>query len=232
MTWARVDLTGVQPEDVPIALALRHRVMAVGDALEVELALPPALPIGRDDVLTGAGFTPTGRTAVRARTLPDTVGLGMQLLVCGLNPSLYAADAGVPFARPGNRFWPAAVAASMVSRDRDAIHALETHGVGLTDLAKRATARADELDPAEYRDGMQRVGRLVEWLQPGAVCFVGLAGWRAVVDRKAVAGVQGGDIGGRPVYVMPSTSGLNAATPLAALAGHLSAAGELGRASR
>ena len=34
--------------------------------------------------------------------------------MCGLNPSLYAADAGVGFARPGNRFWPAALAAGIV----------------------------------------------------------------------------------------------------------------------
>ncbi len=43
--------------------------------------------------------------------------------------------------------------------------------------------------------------------------MVGLAGWRAAVDRKAVAGVQPEPFGGRPVYVMPSTSGLNAEQP-------------------
>ena len=46
--------------------------------------------------------------AVRARTLPDVVGPGMRLLVVGLNPSIYSADVGVGYARPGNRFWPAA----------------------------------------------------------------------------------------------------------------------------
>ena len=51
--------------------------------------------------------SPTGRAewlhalARRARTLPDSVGPGMRLLMCGLNPSLYSADAGVGFARPG-----------------------------------------------------------------------------------------------------------------------------------
>ena len=33
--------------------------------------------------------------AVRARTLPDTVGPGMRLLVCGLNPSIHAAIAAI-----------------------------------------------------------------------------------------------------------------------------------------
>ena len=36
----------------------------------------------------------------RGRTLPDTVGAGMRLLVCGLNPSVHAADAGVGYVTP------------------------------------------------------------------------------------------------------------------------------------
>lgn len=193
------------------------------------------------DVVTGAGFvidriestdpaTSMGHLrviATRGRTLPDTVGPGMRLLVCGLNPSLYAADRGIGFARPGNRFWPAALAAGLVSRDRDPVHALTAHGVGMTDVVKRATARADELDRQEYREGMARVSRLVEWLQPAAVCFVGLAGWRTAVDRKAVAGVQPEGLGGVPVYVMPSTSGLNAHSSLDDLTQHLRAAADL-----
>lgn len=162
--------------------------------------------------------------AVRARTLPDLVAPGLRLLVCGLNPSLYAADAGVGFARPGNRFWPAALAAGLVSRDRDPWHAFAHHGVGFTDLVKRATVAADELTRDEYRDGMARVRRLAAWLQPAAVVFVGLAGWRAAVDRRAQPGPQPTGVGGRPAYVMPSTSGLNARVPLDELTDHLRAA--------
>jgi TDG/mug DNA glycosylase family protein len=145
----------------------------------------------------------------------------MRLLVCGLNPSLYAADAGIGFARPGNRFWPAALAAGVVSRDRDPRHSLRHDHVGFTDLVKRATVAASELTTAEYEYGYARVERLVEWLRPGAVVFVGLAGWRAAVDRRAQPGTQPDRIGGRPAYVMPSTSGLNARTSLAELTEHL-----------
>jgi hypothetical protein len=59
------------------------------------------------------------------------------------------------------------------------------------------------------------------------VCFVGLAGWRAAVDRRAQAGVQPSGLAGAPVYVMPSTSGLNARCPLAELTDHLRAAARL-----
>ncbi len=193
------------------------------------------------DVVVGAGFGidelesggGTARrsgfrvTATRGRTLPDTVGPRMRLLVCGLNPSVYSADAGAGFARPGNRYWPAALAAGLVTRARDPWDALRSHGIGMTDVVKRATARADELSADEYRSGMARVERLVAWLQPAAVCFVGLAGWRAAVDRKAVAGVQPRDLGGAPVYVMPSTSGLNAHSSLDDLTQHVRAAAAL-----
>jgi TDG/mug DNA glycosylase family protein len=150
----------------------------------------------------------------------------MRLLVCGLNPSLRAADAGVGFVTPGNRFWPAALAAGLVTVDRDPWAAARA-GIGMTDLVKRATPRAAELTRAEYREGLARVERLVRWLQPGAVCFVGLAGWRAAVDRNALTGPQREALGGRPTYVMPSTSGLNARVPLAELTAHLEAAAAL-----
>ncbi len=190
------------------------------------------------DVVVGAGFAleelaetrsrdDNVELTVRARrmqTLPDTVGAGMRLLVCGLNPSVRAADAGIGFVTPGNRFWPAAIAAGLVSRDRDPHHALAVHHVGMTDIVKRATPRASALTTGEYREGVARLERLCAWLEPAAVCMVGLAGWRAAVDRTAVAGWQDAALGGSPVYVMPSTSGLNAATSLATLTDHLRAA--------
>jgi double-stranded uracil-DNA glycosylase len=190
------------------------------------------------DVVHGAGFLdptletiagPSGERsivveAVRSRTLADTVSPGMRLLLCGLNPSTYSADVGVGYARPGNRFWPAALAAGIASVDRDARHALRHHGVGITDLVKRPTVAASELAPDEYRTGMARLRRLCDWLRPGAVAFVGLAGWRAAADRRAVPGVQPARVGGVPAYVLPSTSGLNARTQLSELVGHLRSA--------
>jgi TDG/mug DNA glycosylase family protein len=160
----------------------------------------------------------------RLRTLPDWVAPGLRVLVCGLNPSVFSADAGVGFARPGNRFWPAALAAGLVTRALDPEHAVVVDRVGMTDLVKRATARSAELAREEYRAGFARVERLVSLLRPGCVCFVGLEGWRAAVDRRAVPGWQPYPHGGVPVYVMPSTSGLNARVPVGALAAHLAAA--------
>jgi TDG/mug DNA glycosylase family protein len=233
-------LRNIAPERLPLALAELHRGLPVGDVVHLEVCASdkrdrPGLDEDRlRDLLVGAGFDPErlgvagapGRLVVRARrarTLPDTVGPAMRLLICGLNPSLYAADAGVAFARPGNRFWPAALAAGLLSVDRDPDHALRHHGIGMTDLVKRATVAADELSTAEYRTGLARVERLLRWLRPGGVCFVGLAGWRAAVDRRAQPGPQSQRLGEVPVYVMPSTSGLNARCSLGELVEHLRA---------
>ncbi len=249
--WAHMSYLHVPSVRLPGALADLHRALVVGAPVEVQVlagdyegdALPADRIGGRffaswtrqglSDVLAGAGFEVgtvaveddlVRASAVRARSLSDVVGPGMRLLVVGLNPSLYSADAGAGYARPGNRFWPAARAAGLATRDRDPAHALHAHGMGMTDIVKRATTKASELSRAEYRTGMARVERLVRWLEPGAVCFVGLTGWRDAVDPKARAGLQAQPIGGRPAYVMPSTSGANAHARLDELAAHFRAA--------
>ncbi len=195
------------------------------------------------DVVTGAGFridervTVSARddrdlgrvqvSATRLRTLPDTVGQGLRLLVCGLNPSLVAADAGVGFAGPTNRFWKALHRAGLSTVDRDARALLVRDGIGMTDLVKRATRAAKEVRPEEYRTGLRRLTRLVARTRPAAVCLVGLAGWRTAVDARATAGWQADSPLAAPTYVMPSTSGLNAHQSLDDLADHLARAANL-----
>ena len=258
--WSWMTHLHVPRHRLPMALWDLHRVLRVGSPFEVQVLegayegddLPGDQLAGRyfagwepgrlEDVVIGAGFDVEEGSLIvsgdevrlragRARTLADTVGKGMRLLICGVNPSWYSADAGVGYARPGNRFWPAAMAAGLVTADRDPVAALLDHGVGMTDFVKRPSRTAAEVRSEEYRSGFARVERLVQWLRPGAVCFTGLSGWRDVVDPRAVAGVQPAGIGGRPAYVMPSTSGLNARTSLAELADHLREVSALGQSA-
>ena len=182
------------------------------------------------DVLVGAGFGEIEIqrregdglrvTARRLLSLPDSVGPGMRVLFCGLNPSVHAARAGVGYIGPGNRFWPVVERAGLVTRSYDPWHALDHDHVGMTDLAKRTTARAGEIKRAEFVAGLPRLERLVRWLEPEVVCVVGLSGWRAAVDRSAGPG-PAGELGGRPVWLMPSTSGLNTHTTKDELVAHL-----------
>jgi TDG/mug DNA glycosylase family protein len=248
--WAARSYVHVPSERLPLALADLHHATAVGGRIWLQLLEGEGDgPYADDDfpgrlfarwrrerlvdVVTGAGFEVVDDDreeewitveAVRMRSLPDTVAARMRLLCVGLNPSEYAADAGVGFARPGNRFWPAALAAGLVSRDRDPGHAVREHGMGMTDLVKRATPRADEISGEEYRTGAARVARLVAWLRPEAVCFVGLAGYRAAIDGSARDGWQEARFGGAPAYVMPTPSGANAHVEVDDVAVHLRAA--------
>lgn len=192
------------------------------------------------DVVVGAGFglddiavtnardgDDLGRirvTATRLRTLADTVAPDMRLLLCGLNPSLVAADVGIGFAGPTNRFWKAVRLAGLSTVDQDPRELLFRDRIGMTDLVKRATRAATELHPADYRAGLDRLRRLVVRTRPAAVCLVGLAGWRAAVDARATPGWQSDSPLAVATYVMPSTSGLNAHSSLADLAAHLAAA--------
>jgi double-stranded uracil-DNA glycosylase len=255
--WARASYLHVHRTALPAALAELHAALEL--QAPIELSLKTGVGEGQqpdDDfpgrffaywaadelaaVIAGAGFVledlqDTGGwlvvRATRARTLPDFVAEGMRILICGLNPSLVAADAGFGFAGPTNRFWAAAHAGGLVSVARRPLASLAIDHVGMTDLVKRATPRAADIARREYQEGAARVRRLVEWLQPGLVLFVGLEGWRAAVDRAAQPGRQPQDFGGVPTYVMPSTSGLNARTPMAELVRHLRAAQDYSEAA-
>lgn len=249
--WSNMTYLHVPRPRLPMALARLHRMLQPGAPVDLQVLvgdfdwgeLPDDHVPGRKfagwppdalaDVVTGAGFavhdvdTHDDVVVVRGTrllSLPDTVGPGMRLLVCGLNPSIYSAERGVGFARPTNRFWRAAVEAELVTRPFDPLHAFTHHRIGMTDLVKRPTVASRELSVAEYRQGAARVERMVAWLRPRAVCFVGLEGWRAVVNRSAVAGWQPQRFGGVPTYVMPSTSGANVHASRSASAAHLRAA--------
>lgn len=155
-----------------------------------------------------------GEVAAAAdRTIDDLVGPGLRVLFSGINPSLYSAATGHHFARPGNRFWPALHRAGFTpallhpSQQR----ALPGLGLGITNVVARATARADELSPAELVDGGRLLAKLVETWQPRYLAVLGVTAYRAAFGRpKARTGAQDETIGGVPVWVLPNPSGLNA----------------------
>lgn len=248
--WAHRSYMHIAAEQLPLALADLHRAMPVGGQLHIQVTsdrrqenedelFPGRLftwwPARRlVDVVEGAGFVVDhfhddgdewlDVEATRAHRLADAVAPGMRLLLVGLNPSEYAADAGVGFARPGNRFWPAALESGLVTTTHDPLHAVRVDHVGMTDLVKRATVSAKDISADEFREGAGRVERLVRWLRPDAVCFVGLAGYRAARDKRATAGWQAAAFGECPAYVMPNPSGLNAHARPADFVTHLRAA--------
>jgi TDG/mug DNA glycosylase family protein len=151
--------------------------------------------------------------AARNGTVPDLVRPALRVLFCGINPSLYSAAVGHHFARPGNRFWPTLHRAGFTDRvllpeqERE----LLDRGLGITNVVARATARADELDDADYERGARALARKVGRLRPQVVAFVGIAAFRRVTgDRSAGVGPAGAPFAGARVWVLPNPSGLNA----------------------
>ncbi len=179
------------------------------------MALPDQVPIA-------ACPTPAQVAAAYGQTIPDLVRPGLRVLFAGINPSLYSAAVGYHFARPGNRFWPAMHRSGFTSRQLDPAeqHLLLGIGLGISNVAARATARADELDPAELRTGWVQLSDLAKRIQPDWLAVLGVTAYRAGAGRPAATvGPQTDRVGGAKVWVLPNPSGLNAHWSAAALAG-------------
>ncbi|MGW0736819.1 G/U mismatch-specific DNA glycosylase [Streptomyces sp. NPDC002851] len=137
----------------------------------------------------------------------------LRVLFCGINPSLMTAFTGHHFARPGNRFWPVLHLSGFTPRRLAPAEQGEllTYGLGITNVVARATARADELAPEEYVAGGRILDAKVARLRPGWLAVVGITAYRAAFgERHARIGPQERLVGGRPVWVLPNPSGLNA----------------------
>jgi TDG/mug DNA glycosylase family protein len=172
-----------------------------------------------------ASSPPTAAELRRARrlALPDVIGPGLRVLFCGINPGLYSAAVGHQFARPGNRFWRALYAAgftpSLFSPQHD--RSLLDLGLGITNLCPRTTAGADELTPDEIIRGGRALAAKVRRYEPHLIAVLGIGAYRLAFGRAdAVVGPQDEPIGGRPVWVLPNPSGLNAHYGLEALTRH------------
>jgi len=155
--------------------------------------------------------------AAAGRTIPDLVADSLDVLFCGINPGLWSGWTGRHFARPGNRFWAALHRSGFTPRlfgpeEQEELLAL---GLGITNLAPRATARADELTAAELRAGGARLVTLVRRHRPRWLAVVGVSAYRTAF------GVPGAQVGPAPpsappdvaptrLWVLPNPSGLNA----------------------
>jgi TDG/mug DNA glycosylase family protein len=154
----------------------------------------------------------SGRTPV-GKPLPDVIAPDLDILFCGINPSLMSAARGHHFARPGNRFWPALHLAGLTPRrlTPDEDRELLRYGMGVTNVVARPTRAAAELSVVELREGAAALADLVSRHRPRIVAVLGVTAWRVAFDRpKAVLGRQPERVGGAVTWVAPNPSGLNA----------------------
>ncbi|MGY2085748.1 G/U mismatch-specific DNA glycosylase [Blastococcus sp. SYSU DS0539] len=147
------------------------------------------------------------------KPLPDIVAPGLDVLFCGINPSLMSAERGHHFARPGNRFWPAIHLAGFTPRrlTPDEDRELLRYGLGVTNVVDRPTRTAAELSAEELRAGAVALERLIARYRPRVFAVLGITAWRQGFGRpKAVVGRQPERVGGADTWVVPNPSGLNA----------------------
>jgi TDG/mug DNA glycosylase family protein len=159
-------------------------------------------------------------------TLPDILRHGLDLVFVGINPSLYSVARGHYFARKANRFWPCFSRSILSEPIRQALNVerlephhdthLPAHGIGFTDVVKRPTAKAAELDRNEFAAGAVALVGKLERYQPRVACFQGMMGYRpfaAVLgstERSLALGAQPLPLGRTQVFVVPSPSPANA----------------------
>ncbi|MCR2800594.1 mismatch-specific DNA-glycosylase [Microbacterium sp. zg-Y818] len=174
------------------------------------------------------GFTREQLQAFRDTSVPDLMPPHPRLVFVGINPGLWTAATGVHFGHPGNRFYPALLAAGilprlpriaddgMPPRDRDM---LLNAGIGISNLVPRATARADELSREELRAGARRLETDAAGWDAAVIAIVGITAYRQGFGRpRATAGRQSEMLGGSQLWVVPNPSGLNAHDTVASLA--------------
>jgi TDG/mug DNA glycosylase family protein len=172
-------------------------------------------------------FTRAELESFRDAEVPDLLGPDPRLMFVGINPGLWTAATRTHFAHPVNRFYPALLragillepvdpSAGMTDEDRARLVA---RGIAITNLVRRATARASELTDAELREGGAALRRLVAEVRPRVVAVAGITAYRSAFgERKAVLGRQPEPFAGAELWVVPNPSGLNAHETVASLA--------------
>jgi len=151
--------------------------------------------------------------AAYGRKVPDLIGPGLNVLFCGINPSLYSAATRHHFARPGNRFWPTLYASGFTDRLLKPWEEelLLEHRIGITNLVPRATVAAAELTRGELRHGRKSLGRKILRYRPRCVAVLGIGAYRVSFDApRAIVGLQPAMLESAVVWVLPNPSGLNA----------------------
>jgi double-stranded uracil-DNA glycosylase len=153
---------------------------------------------------------------MRPRTrgaVPDTLGPGVRVVFCGINPGHWSAAARAPFANPRNDFWRLLHAAGFTPRvlEPHEHRELLRYGIGLTNAAYRTTRGSGDLRKADFDGAAARLEEIAQTLRPRVIAFVGKAAYAGVFGGRSEHGLQQRKLGETALYVLPSTSAANAA---------------------
>lgn len=185
------------------------------------------------------GFTRAELESYIGAYVPDLVGgpddPPLRLLFVGINPGLWTAATQTHFAHPGNRFYPALFRAGITPDEIDRGRGMTDEdrrvmvgrGIGITNVAHRATAKASELSVDELREGGEQLRSFVRRHRPEVVAVAGITAYRtAFREPKATMGEQDEPFEGSRLWLVPNPSGLNAHETVDSLAAAYRAAAE------
>ena len=105
--------------------------------------------------------------------LPDVLAPGLRLVICGSAAGAVSAARGAYYAGPGNKFWRILAETGLTPRRLAAeeFSAVLSFGIGLTDMAKRASG-SDASLPRDADDVAGFIAR-IRRVRPHLVAFNG-----------------------------------------------------------
>lgn len=146
------------------------------------------------------------------RTLPDQLRPGMKMIIVGCNPGERSARVGHYYAGRGNMFWPLLYESGIVPElleYKNDKRMLE-FGIGMTDLVKRPTRGVEDLQRQEFAEGRVLLSQKLQQYAPKVIAFNGKITFEKFSQRACKLGLQKDLLYGAQVFVLPSSSGLNA----------------------
>lgn len=143
----------------------------------------------------------------KPHVLPDVLAPNLKIVFCGSAAGTTSARLGLPYAGPGNKFWPTLHEAGFTPtrwQPADFLK-LPTLGYGLTDVNKIEFGMDTQLTGEDDPDELRR--KIVQY-RPRILAFTAKRPAMVVLARKKVEyGFLEDTIGATRIYVLPSPSG-------------------------
>lgn len=146
----------------------------------------------------------------RRSALPDVLKPGLAVVFCGTAAGRVSAARGAYYAGRGNRFWSVLAETGLTPHllAPDDFRQLLGLGLGLTDLAKRASGADQDIPGHEF--DLAGVARKLSRARPNILALHGKEAASLFLERPSteiVYGEQSNRFDGIRVFVLPSTSG-------------------------
>jgi TDG/mug DNA glycosylase family protein len=139
--------------------------------------------------------------------LPDVLAPNLKVVFCGSAAGWKSAELGMPYAGPGNKFWPTLYAAGFTPTlwHPSDFKKLPSLGYGLTDINKTEFGMDVDLTNGDDPGALRR--KIIKY-QPRILAFTAKRPAMVFLARKKLDyGFQEDMVGATRLYVLPSPSG-------------------------